>query len=346
MAALALARPRAALAALDVALAAAPNEPGLHWNRAVALLQAGEWAEGWREFEWRRHDDRAEPPWRDLGAPTWRGEPLAGRTILLYAEQGLGDTLQCLRFAPSVAALGGRVILEVQFPLVDVARRTKGVAAVVARGDALPPFDLECPLMSLPGVLGATPDSIPGAVPYLIARDDLADTWSERLDGIAANARLRVGLVWAGNPRFADDRRRSPGLAALRSILDAPGVHFLGLQKGEGRAASADAPPPPANFTDLGPSIETMDDTAAIMTGLDLIISSCTAPAHLAGGLGRPLWLLLPHAPDWRWLLDRDDTPWYPSARLFRQTRPGDWRGVAERVRTALAEAAPSRPPR
>lgn len=337
MAAMALARPRAAVAALDAALRDAPDDVGLNWNRAVALLQAGDWAEGWRAFEWRRRDDRAEPPWRDLGVPIWRGEPLEGRTILLHAEQGLGDALQCLRFVPLVASMGGRVVLEVQAPLRELAVRVAGADVVVARGAPLPPFALECPLMSLPGVLGATPDAIPGSVPFLSARDDLAAAWAERLADIAGKARLRVGLVWAGNPRFPDDRRRSPGLAALRSVLDAPGVHFLGLQKGEGRAALTDGPPLPANFTDLGPWITTMDDTAAIMAGLDLVISSCTAPAHLAGGLGRPLWLVLPYAPDWRWLLDRDDTPWYPTARLFRQPRPGDWGSVAERLRMALA---------
>lgn len=340
MASLAMGRPLAALPDIDIALAAAPDDAGMHWNRAVALLQAGRWAAGWREFEWRRHDAGARPPWRNLGVPMWDGAPFCGRRLLLYAEQGLGDALQMLRFVPVVAALGGEVILEVQAPLVGLARRVAGAGRVLARGDALPDFDLECPLMSLPGVLGATPDAIPGATPFLTAEPARVESWRKRLD--AAGPGRRIGLVWAGNPQFPDDRQRSPRLAPLLPLLaDFPAAHFFALQMGDGRR-DLDGARLPDNFTDLGGEIRDLDDTAALMAGMDLIISPCTLPAHLAIALGRPLWLMLCLASDWRWLLEREDTPWSPTTRLFRQTAPGDWAGVVNRMRAASRAVSPA----
>lgn len=334
---LAAARPEQALVWVDRALRRAPTDEGLHWNRATALLQAGRWAEGWAAFERRRADDRAEPPWRNLGVPTWDGERFPGKRLLLYAEQGLGDALQMLRFAPLAAALGGEVILEVQAPLVGLARRVVGPKTVVARGDALPVFDLECPLMSLPGKFGATPEHMPGEAACLRPDPARVARWRDRL---ALAAKPKVGLVWAGNPRFPDDARRSPGLAALRPLLAAnPQVCFVILQMGEGRRdlARVDLP---ADAIDLGAEIADLDDTLAIMTQLDLMISSCTLPAHVAAAAGTPLWLLLSYAPDWRWLLGREDTPWHPKARLFRQPRPGDWAEPAARMARELADLA------
>lgn len=334
---LAAARPEQALACADSALRRAPTDEGLHWNRATALLQAGRWAEGWAAFERRRADDRAEPPWRNLGVPTWDGGRFPGRRLLLYAEQGLGDALQMLRFVPLAAALGGEVILEVQPPLVGLARRVVGPKTVVARGDAPPPFDLECPLMSLPGKFGATPERMPGEAACLRPDPARVARWRERL---ALTAKPKVGLVWAGNPRFPDDARRSPGLAALRPLLTAnPQVCFVILQMGEGRRDLARVALP-ADAIDLGAEIADLDDTLAIMTQLDLMISSCTLPAHVAAAAGTPLWLLLSFAPDWRWLLGREDTPWHPKARLFRQPRPGDWAEPAARMARELADLA------
>jgi tetratricopeptide (TPR) repeat protein len=329
---LALARPDAALPHLDRALLDAPHDAGLHWNRATALLQAGRWKEGWREFEWRRRDDRAEPPWRDLGVPAWDGAAFPGKRLLLYAEQGLGDAVQMLRFVTVVLQRGGDVALELQAPLVAAARRNFPTATVIARGAALPAVDLECPLMSLPGLLGVTPDHMPGAVPFLAVAPARAEKWAARLESRGSG--LRAGVVWAGNPRFPDDRRRSPGLATLLGLMRAaPQARFFGLQMGEGRRSLGDADLP-ENFTDLGREIVDIDDTLAIMAGLDLVISSCTLPAHLAIATGAPLWLLLSTTPDWRWLLNRADTPWHPRARLFRQTVPGDWTGpTAEMIR-------------
>ncbi|NYZ14045.1 tetratricopeptide repeat protein [Azospirillum sp. RWY-5-1] len=334
---LALGRAGEAASAFDRALAARPEDAGLRWNRAFARLLGGDWTRGWEDFEARRLDDRAAPPWRPFPQPVWSGEDPAGRTILLYAEQGFGDTIQMLRYVPLVAARGARVVLEVQPALRGLAAGVEGVAVLVARGEPLPPFDLECPLMSLPRVFATTPDHVPGVVPYLRPDPERLARWRAELgEGGGPAVGPRVGLVWAGNPRFPGDRLRSPRLAALRPLLDVPGVRFFGLQMGEGRA-DLERVAMPAGFTDLGPRIGDFVDTAAIIANLDLVISSCTAPAHLAGALGVPLWLALPRAPDWRWLLDREDSPWYPTARLFRQGRVGDWSDVAERMRAALA---------
>ncbi|NUB23973.1 tetratricopeptide repeat protein [Azospirillum brasilense] len=333
---LAMARPAEALADFDRVLEVRPDDAGMRWNRGFARLLAGDCEGGWPEFDWRRHDARAEPPWRRFAQPTWTGGDIAGHTVLLYAEQGLGDTLQFVRYVPLVAARGARVILEVQRPLMSVLSGLPGMGQLIARGDPLPDFDLECPLMSLPRAFGTRLDDVPATVPYLHPDPERAAAWSDRL---AAGPGLRVGLVWAGNPRFPGDALRSPRLAGLRPVLDVPGVRFYGLQKGPGRE-DLDRVPMPSSFTDLGPDIADFADTAAIMANLDLVISSCTGPAHLAGALGVPVWVVLPHSPDWRWLLEREDSPWYPNARLFRQTRVGDWAEVAGRVADALRNAA------
>lgn len=332
---IAMARPVEAAVEFEHALADRPDDVGLHWNLGFARLMAGDYRRGWPEFDWRRRDSHAEPPWRPFPQPLWQGEPLNGRTILLYAEQGLGDTLQFLRYVPLVAARGGRVVLEVQQPLLPLMAGLEGAAQVIARGDPLPPFDLECPLMSLPRAFATGLDGVPAA-PYLRPDPVRVVRWRERLgqqDG------LRVGVVWAGNPRFPGDAERSPGLAGLRGLFDVPGCRFYGLQMGPGRAGLADAGLPDS-FTDLGAAISDFADTAAIMANLDLVVSSCTGPAHLAGALGVPLWVALPFSADWRWLTGRDDSPWYPTARLFRQPAPGDWPAVAGRMATELAAQA------
>lgn len=333
---IAMARPMEAAADFERALVDRPQDAGLHWNLGFACLMAGDYRRGWPEFDWRRHDDRAEPPWRRLNQPTWHGESLNGRTILLYAEQGLGDTLQFLRYVPLVAARGGRVVLEVQHPLLSLMSGVEGAAQVIARGDPLPPFDLECPLMSLPRAFDTVLDGVPADIPYLRPDPVRLARWRDRLGPPTA---LRVGVVWAGNPRFPGDGDRSPRLSGLRGLLDVPGCRFYGLQMGPGRADLADAVLP-ESFTDLGSEIADFADTAAIMANLDLVVSSCTGPAHLAGALGVPLWLALPFSPDWRWLTGRDNSPWYPSARLFRQPAPGDWSSVVGHMAAELAALA------
>ena len=259
----------------------------------------------------------------------WRGEAIGDRTILLHAEHGLGDTLQFCRYVPLMVC---RIILEVQAPLVRLLSRLPGVMQIVARGDKLPPFDLHCPLLSLPHAFGTTLDTIPAGMPYLSADPALAANWQERLLGLDG---LRIGLVWAGGRRFKDDRRRSIALKTLAPLGDVSGVSFVSLQKDEAAAQAAD-PPHGMMLHDFTTDLHDFEDTAALVVNLDLVISVDTAVAHLAGALGKPVWLLNRCDTDWRWLLNRDDSPWYPTLRQFRQSRPGDWNSAICAARDAL----------
>ena len=339
----ALGRAAEAMVRLKKALALAPNSAETHATFATTLLRRGEFAEGWHEFEWRQRLEEAMSAPRPQ--PRWNGEPLAGERILLSSEQGHGDTLQFVRYAPLIAKMGGRVVLEVQPELQPLLSRMPGVEQVVSTGAAPPDIVWQCPLMSLPFVLGTELKTVPAAVPYLIVDTAKAWSWAERLNGDG----LRVGLVWAGNPRHKRDRERSIDIAALAPLGDVPGVRLFSLQIGA-RALNS-APPPGLQLTDLGPDLASWDDTAAAVSTLDLIISVDTAVAHLAGALGKPVWVLLPHIADWRWLSDRHDSPWYPTARLFRQPCPGCWDAVLKRVVRDLhllaktGTAGPAAPP-
>ncbi|MBY6266405.1 tetratricopeptide repeat protein (plasmid) [Azospirillum sp. 412522] len=315
----------------------APDEAGAHWNESLILLLLGDFAQGWRKYEWRWRTGRFPSPQRNFTQPVWTGTPLAGRRLLVYWEQGFGDVLQFVRYLPFLAAIaGGPVILECQRELARLFKTIPGVEQVVETGGPLPAFDLRIPLLSLPLILGTRLETIPSRVPYLTAPAGLRDRWKTAL---GEGRDLKVGLIWAGNPGFADDPLRSPRLAAFAPVLKVPGVRFVSLQKGDGRRDLREVPLPDG-FLDLGDETADFADSAAIMESLDLVISSCTSAAHLAGGLGIPLWVILPAVPDWRWLLDREDCPWYPSARLFRQSRAGEWAEVLERVSIALAELA------
>jgi Flp pilus assembly protein TadD len=325
------------------ALRLRPDFAEAHNNRAYSLLLAGRYAEGWREYEWRWRTKHMAGGVRGFAAPQWMGEPLAGRTLLLHAEQGLGDTLQFCRYAPLVAG-AGRVIIEVQPPLKRLMASLPGPFEVFARGEPLPAFDLHCPLMSLPFALGPTGEAIPATIPYLAAEPSEAARWRRRLAG---PAELRVGLVWAGNshlgyPEFAAvDARRSIALAALAPLADVAAVRFFSLQKG---APSVQASDPPAGMalSDFTAELNDFADTAALIDGLDLVISVDTSVAHLAGAMGKPVWVLNRYDTCWRWLLNRDDSPWYPSLRLFRQPAPGDWRSVIRKVVEALEDSTRS----
>lgn len=329
----------AALDAHDRAIAAAPAHGPDHavfrFHRATTLLAAGAFAEGWPEYEWRWR--RPGHPPRFATAP-WRGEPLAGRTILLHHEQGLGDTLQFARYAPLVAARGGRVILHVQPPLVRLLRTLPGVAEVTGH-PPLPPFDCHCPLMSLPHAFGTTLDTVPTPTAYLHADPARVAAWRRRWQAHAPrHGGPLVGLVWAGLPNLDDwqarliGQRRSLGPADLAGLAGSPGVRFVSLQKDL-------APPPIAGLTLIDVMTEMNDfaDTAALVASLDLVISVDTAVAHVAAGLGRPVWLLSRYDGCWRWLRDRSDSPWYPTLRLYRQSRPHDWSETIARVRNDLA---------
>ena len=331
----AMGRLQEALVAHKAAVAASP-EPGpaqatARFHRATTLLAIGDYAAGWPEYEWR---------WQSAGhAPRfhsrpWRGALLNGQTILLHAEQGLGDTLQFVRYAPLVAARGGRVTLELPPSLLRLLRNLPGVESAVARGDALPPFDCHCPLLSLPLAFKTTLDSIPADIPYLHADTAQAAMWRQCLprgDGPV------VGLVWAGLPNLDDwqareiDRRRSLDPTALTGLAGIAGPRFVSLQK--------DRPPPAIDGLPMFDAMDEMRDfadTAALVSALDLVIAVDTAVAHLAAALGRPVWLLSRYDGCWRWLHDRSDTPWYPTMRIYRQPRPFAWPEVIARVRQDL----------
>jgi tetratricopeptide (TPR) repeat protein len=320
-----------AIDAFRQSLRLAPDFAQAHWNLSLALLMAGDYAEGWREYEWR-HREATFGAAVTSTAPRWQGEDLAGRTLLLSTEQGMGDALQFIRFAAPLAQAGARIILrapDVQAPLLATA---PGVAAVVRTADALPPHDFQLPLLSVAGVLHTDESNIPAAVPYLsVSREHAAEVASAMA---VAEGTLRVGLSWAGNRQQANDRRRSCPLAVLAPLLELPDIAWFSLQKGDGEDQIAGVPAA-ARIRQLDARND-FARKAALIAGLDLVISVCTSNAHLAGALGRPLWVLLAFAPDWRWGLDRSDSPWYPTAHLFRQPAPGDWASVVAEVRAAL----------
>ncbi|MCP5364302.1 MAG: glycosyltransferase family protein [Hyphomicrobiales bacterium] len=328
-----LGRYQDALAAYDRALAIDPRHAAARADRAVLLLLLGRFAEGWSEYEWRWRTPGFTTPRRDFSAPMWDGTPLDGRTLLIHAEQGIGSAIQFSRFC-RLAANGGGVVLECQPSLrrlFELSFKDGPVSQVVAKGQQLPMCDLHVPMMSLPHVLGTTLETIPADVPYL--RADPADQarWAHRLRDVPGP---RVGLVWAGNPLHGNDQNRSmPASAFGPLIVNSPQATFFSLQVGPSAGVGMFAD---GTVRDLAPELTDFADTAAVLDTLDLVISVDTAVAHLAGALGKPVWLMIPSVPEWRWLLAREDSPWYPTMRLFRQDRAGDWAGVVDRVSSAL----------
>ncbi|HUA55744.1 MAG TPA: tetratricopeptide repeat-containing glycosyltransferase family protein [Candidatus Sulfotelmatobacter sp.] len=329
-----------AVAAYHRTLALAPGSGETRWNLAMTLLLGGDYARGWDAYQARWETRKLAPLRRRFAVPQWDGADPAGRTILIHAEQGMGDVIQFCRYLPLVRARGARTVLLIDSgwrQLAALLRGLDGVDQVALDLTDVTSFDLHCPLLDLPRLFGTTLATIPAHVPYLTPDAARRSAWRARLAGRdPSGATLRVGLVWAGNPNFARDRLRSPRLEPLLPLLDQPNVRWFGLQAGDG-SRDLEGRALPATFCDLGPELGDFADTAAAMAELDLVISSCTAAAHLSGALGRPTWVLLPVAPDWRWLLERDDSPWYPTARLFRQPAVGRWDLVVERVRSDLA---------
>jgi tetratricopeptide (TPR) repeat protein len=301
-----------------------------HWDVAFTLLLQGDFLRGWEEYEWRwKRKDHAP---RSFVSPAWQGEDIQGKRLLVYAEQGAGDTIQFARYLPLLIQRGARITLECPAPLVSLLQTLPGLERVIARGEALPEVDWQCALLSLPHLFRTKLDSIPAEVRYLRSRND-----SPRLPvpvRPASGRQLRVGLVWAGNPTHQNDARRSISLELLQPLLANTEITFYSLQPQLKTTSSQNANYQPADLqpVDLTVLMGDYADTAALISQLDLVISVDTSVAHLAGALGHPVWLLLPFAPDWRWLMQREDSPWYPSMRLFRQPVAGDWNSVIKAV--------------
>jgi len=340
-----------ALESYDRAITADPGYAQAYFCKSLVSLLLGDWERGWRDFEWRWRNVHcaSSREHREFSQPLWLGEqPLAGKTILLRGEQGMGDIIQFCRYATLVAARGARVVLEAPRPLVNLLRSLQGVVQLVEFGESLPPFDCHCPLLSLPLAFGTMPATIPAQVPYLRSSTARVNYWRDKL---GPRSRPRVGLVWSGGfrpdqpeLRQVNNRRNMP-LAAMKALLH-PGLEFYSLQKGEPaeselallKAAGWSGP----ELIDLTGELHDFHETAALIEQLDLVVSVDTSTAHLAGALGKPVWILNRLDTCWRWFLGRTDTPWYPTARIYRQERAHDWTGVVDRVREDLARLAAS----
>lgn len=335
-----LGRMAEALQAYETAVERDPASPGARYNLALTQLRLGDWKRGWPGYEarWNFREVHRRP--RLFYQPRWHGELLDGRRVLLHAEQGLGDTIQFCRYATQVAARGGVPVLEVQAPVSRLLRSLavvrSGLAEITVLGDRPRAVDLECPLMSLPAVFGTTMETVPRPGAYLGAEPEaIAQKQSQFPILRSSPGGLRIGIAWAGNPRYKADQQRSIKLETLLPLLRTPGMHWISLQKGEPAGQLADLPAGVCVFD--GSSLDRdLADTAAIVASLDLIVTTDTCIAHLAGAMAKPVWIMLSHLADWRWMQDGETTPWYPTARLIRQTAPGDWDSVLARIITEL----------
>jgi hypothetical protein len=329
-----LKRPEQALASYEQAIALQPDHAEAHLNHAFCLLQLGRFEQGWREHEWRNKLGEGAAV-RPYPQPLWLGdEDIAGKTLFIHWEQGFGDTIQFSRFAKLAQARGARVVMAVQQPLCALLRGLGSAIRVVSPQEVPADCDYRCPTLSLPLALRTTLAAIPAEPSYLSADAELRAAWSARL---APKRRPRIGLVWSGSTKHKNDRNRSMEFEQLLPLLDAD-AEWICLQReireNDGAALRQDG-----RVAFFGDDLGDFSDTAALLDLMDLVITIDTSVAHLAGAMGKPVWILLPFNPDWRWLLDRDDSPWYPSARLFRQQRIGDWAAVVERVTGELRSA-------
>lgn len=321
-------------ALLRHAIALAPQQPQAHKNLGNLMLLRGRLREGFADYEWRLlfPDVALALDGDRFGKPRWTGQDLAGKTLLAVSEQGMGDTLNFVRYGALVRARGGRMLVTAQKPLVRLLRQCPVLDGLATDGEKAPAFDYHVPLLSLPTVFGTEMDSIPADIPYFAVHDDWRAKWRAFL---GPRKRPRIGLVWAGSTGHKNDANRSLPIELLAPLVDDERIDVYGLQvemRPEHRPFLAAHP----RFKQLGLFVEDYADTAALLEQIDLLITVDTSVAHLAGGLGRPVWTMLPFVPDWRWLLDRSDTPWYPDMRLFRQSGRGDWAGVLAEVRVAL----------
>lgn len=328
-----------AIAHYDHALELDPGLAQARHARAAALLAAGDYARGWREYEVRWEKVRIVARKHIFMQPRWHGtEDIKGRTLLVHAEQGLGDALQFVRYVPLLAQRGATIILQCHAELVALFSRIPGIAAVFPKDAALPHYDFQIPMLSLPLAVGTTLETIPAAVPYLFA--DPQHVARLRTPPTRDSGKLRIGVVWASTSEAEDARKKSCGLAEMSCLFDIPGAVFFNLQKGE-----AGTIPGPLRevLVDAAADLADFESTAALVSTLDHVIAIDTAVAHLAGALGKPTWILLTYLPDWRWMIEGERSPWYPTARLFRQPVAGDWHAVLTSVRDALAGLCASR---
>ena len=317
-----------AIAMFRRAIALRPGFPEARFGLGLALLLTGDFQEGWPLYE-ERWNVTGRSRDRGFVVPPWDGGDLAGRKIFLHTEQGLGDAIQFIRFVPLVRDRGADVIVGCFPQLKRLFEGQLGIERVVAEQEPLPAFDVHCPLLSLPRILGTTPETIPFVNPYLRVRSEWSEKWKPRLP-----AGMKVGLAWSGNPQHKKDRDRSILLSSLAPLAQVRNVSWISLQKGP---AAGQAPPPGLDLLNWTTELNDLADTAGLIANLDLVIAADTAVAHLAGAIGKPVWLLLPFAPDWRWLLSRDDSPWYPTMKLFRQPDRGNWNAVVRKIADELS---------
>lgn len=335
-----------AMAALERTIELAPDFADAHWNMGLVNLLAGNLATGWEKFEWRKKQQNSLLAHRRYAQPEWLGNfDIRGKRLLVYWEQGLGDTLQFCRYAKPLSETGAKVFLLVQAPLKKLLASLPYPVEIIAEGEALPEFDAHCAMMSLPHAFRTELPTIPTETPYLFADSSLQARWSDRL---GEPKKFRVGLVWSGDPRKHQqsanrvDRVRSMSFATLSPLLDLPGIEFVSLQKGEEAVSQLRSHPRRQAVIDWTDELHDFVDTAALMANLDLVIAVDTSIVHLAGALDKPVWVLNRFNTCWRWLLDRADSPWYPSARIFRQSSLGRWDDVLQSVKRELASLASS----
>lgn len=320
-----------AIAAYVTALRIMPNDPAAHVNYALALLLNGDFEKGLPEKEWRKRLPSFLAQ-RQFTQPQWDGGDLGGKRIAVQCEQGLGDSIHFARYCEMVAERGGKVSLFCDPRLHRLFKNLQGVESLIWESDSAGDCERQCQLMSLPLIFKTDLSNIPARIPYLAAETELVENWKSRIS--ATRDGMKVGLAWAGNPEHLDDRSRSIKLAEFTPLAEVQGVVFHSLQKG-----NSQTPDPAMRLVDSTAELQDFADTAALIANLDLVISVDTSVAHLAGAMGKPVWLLIQFTPDWRWLLNREDTPWYPTMRLFRQKRPGDWAEVVQRIHQALTTA-------
>ncbi len=322
-----------ALASYDQAIRINANYADAHWNQSLALLLLGRFAEGWSSYEWRLRKENLKVKYYNGSEVAWRGEDqISGKRLFIQSEQGLGDSIQFVRYLPMVVALGGKVIFEVQKPLLTLFKSMSLPVTLVAKGEPLPDFDAYCPLMSLPYVFKTTLETIPAPIPYVFADQRSVAQWKQRL---GFQHSLRVGLVWSGSAGHKNDSNRSIPLELMLPLLELP-IEWHALHK-EYRASDLVMLDQESRIKRHEEELNDLSDTAALVDCLDIVISVDTSVAHLAGAMGKQVWVLLPFVPDFRWLLDRDDSPWYPTVRLFRQDKRRDWGVVLSEVRDSLS---------